>query len=165
MNIEEMPLFDNHTHPMDADKVNLTPDAFALIWLHGFRDLPNGQVSPAFQHHVRNQGCVFSMVNQLSMLFGCPPTLEAVTAERNRRTAQGVKPYIDELYCDGKVNASLLDSDLPYGDKKVELFPGIVLRHIQMDPLFFKYLKECTSYVALLDEYKQCIRTMVKEQG
>ena len=165
MKIASMPFFDNHTHPLDADKVDLTPDALALIWLHGFRDLPGGKVSEKFNHHVHNQGCVYTMVYQLSKLFGCENTLEAVTAERNRRTAQGAAPYAQLLYKDGGIACSLLDSDYPYGDERLSLFPGILLRHIQMDPLFFDLLKDAADYASMLEQYKLRIRMMVADQG
>ena len=166
MNFESIPLFDNHTHPLDPDKTCFTPDDFAAVWLHGFRDLPGGNLSQELVHHVRSQGCVLSAVNQLALKFGCEPTLEAVTRERNKKIeAGGLSAYIEELYRDSKINASLLDSDLPYGDQQLNLFPGLLLRHIQMDPIFFDLIKSKDSYGDMLEAYRGVITKMVKEQG
>lgn len=160
-----IPFFDNHTHPLDADKIHFTPDQFALTWLHGFTDLPNRQMSEDFAYQVRNQGCVHTMVLQLSKLFGCDCTLEAVTAERNRRTANGMQAYAQMLYQDAGTFASLVDCGLPVGDPQLDLFPGKIIRHIQMDPIFFEEVSRNSDYGAMLSAYKTRITKAIKEDG
>lgn len=165
MDYSTIPFFDNHTHPLDEDKTVFTPDTLALSWLHGFRDLPNGKVSNNLAYHVRNQGVVFTMVKQLSDFFGCACTLEAVTEVRNKRLQNGVKAYATQLYADAGIFASLVDCGLPYNDPQLDLFPGKLLRHIQLDPVFWEALTGLDSYVNFLAYVRRKVTEAIREHG
>lgn len=160
-----IPFFDNHSHPLDAHLTHFTPDQLAKVWLHGFTDLPNREMSEDFALHVRNQGCVHTMVFQLSKLLGCEATLEDVVRARNARTANGIDPYASLLYRDAGIFATLVDSELPMGDPQIDLFPGKVIRHIQMDPIFWEVLRADSCYEDMLASYKARITKAIKEDG
>lgn len=162
MDYLKIPFFDNHSHPIDEQHVNLTPGQFAMVWLHGFRDLPDGSASEELVSNVKNLGAVYAMVHQLAGFYGCEETLEAVTAERNRRTEKlGLAGYAEQLYTDGGVFCTLIDSDLAWGDPKLNLFPGKIIRHIQMDPIFFSLLKEKNCFADLKAAFIQEIKDRV----
>lgn len=161
MDYQKIPLFDNHSHPLDPTRLNMTPDQMALEWLHGFRDDPGGKVSPWLNEHVHNQGSVLVLTHMLAELFGCEENLEAIAAERARRLQGGVKPYAEELYKDGGIFCTLIDSDLPWGDPLLDLFPGKVIRHIQMDPIFYELLKTRNTYAQLRDAFVARIKELV----
>lgn len=164
MRYDHMPFFDNHSHPLDPNRLVMTPDEFAREWLHGFRDLPNGQVSDELCYHVHHLGCVQTMVHLLSQHFGCEETIEAVTEARNQRVAKlGVKGWAAELGKDAGIFCTLIDSDLPWQDPTLDLFYGSVLRHIQMDGIFFELLEAKSSFAevrqAFIDKITEMART------
>ena len=164
--MQRYPFFDDHTHPLDPQKTVLTPEGLAMEFLHGYHDLPGGGVSDDLMHHVRHQGVVYTLVRQLSEFLGCEATLEAVTQARNARVGRdGVAVYARDLYADAGIFASLLDSDLPVGDSRIDLLPGKVLRHVQMDPIFFEVLKTATSYETMKETYLTQIRKAILEHG
>ena len=131
----------------------MTPDELAQQWLHGFRDLPGDQFSPWLNSHVHNQGVVHALIHQLSKLLGCEESMDAIAKCRAEKLKEGVSSYADFLYQDGNIQWTLIDSDLPWNDPVLNLFPGKVLRHIQMDPIFFDLLSQCDHFADMKQKF------------
>ena len=157
------PVVDNHAHTLDPKTQTLEPIWLAREFFHGMADTPAAGVAQAklwgaseeLQLHFRHMGVVLTAVCQLATLFKCEPTLEAVTAERNRRTATlGLGGYAKQLFEDAGIVASVMDSGLPLNDPIFDLTPGRKLRLFQMDPLVQKLLKSCDSYTELLRSFQ-----------
>lgn len=161
MDYQKIPFFDDHSHPLQPHLLNMTADELALQWLHGFRDLPDGKVSDWLNVHVHNQGVVTVMTHLLSKLLGCEENLQAIAAERAKRLKNGVGPYAEMLYADAGIFCTLIDSDLPWNDPQLDLFPGRVIRHIQMDPIFYELLRESDTFATLKERFVKQITEMV----
>ena len=141
------------------------------IWLareffHGIADTPIPGVAKSklwgatdeLLCHFPHMGVVLTAVCQLAKLFGCEATLEAVTAERNRRTAAvGLAGYAKMLYEDAGIVCSVMDSNLPIDDPILDLTPGPKLRLLQMDPLLQKLLESSGSYAELLRSFQAAV--------
>ena len=92
---KECPVVDNHAHTLVPKTQTLEPIWLAREFFHGMADTSAPGVaatklwgaSEDLQLHLRHMGVVLTAVCQMASLFKCEPTLEAVTAERNRRTA------------------------------------------------------------------------------
>jgi predicted TIM-barrel fold metal-dependent hydrolase len=111
-------------------------------------------------------GAVLAAVCRLAALFGCEPTLEAVTAERNRRTAAvGLAGYAAELYRDAGIVCSVMDSNLPVNDPILDLTPGPKLRLLQMDPLLKGLIPACGSYAELLKTFQEAVEKSIRGDG
>src|SRR5512139_872909 len=106
LEFSKVPVFDNHSHPFDLEKVILDAHSLAKVFFHGIGDIPKEGVKKAklwgttdeLRHHLRHMGVVQTMVCLLSKLFGCPAELEVVAAERNRRTSENFAAYARLLY-------------------------------------------------------------------
>jgi len=170
MNYKEIPMFDNHTHTLDPNASNLDPIDLALNFLHGYKDIlpqkagePFG-MSSEFKLHLSRMGAVLSMVNRMAGLFGCESDLDKVTAERNKRTADGISPYIKMLYKESNIIGTVLDSDLPMNHSTVDLFPCRVFRLYKFDAAFYKTLNQTDSYQNLKLEVLRKIHDAVKNE-
>src|SRR5512139_1056178 len=101
LDFSKVPVIDNHTHPFDLGKVTLDADSLAKVFFHGMGDIPKEAVKKAklwgttdeLQYHLRHMGVIQTMVCLLSKLLVCPAELEAVAAERNRRTSENFAAY------------------------------------------------------------------------
>lgn len=162
MDYQKIPFFDDHSHPLRPELTHMTGDELALQFLHGFRDLPDGRVSDWLNFHVHNQGSVLVLTHLLAKLLGCEENLEAIAQERERRMQDGVRPYAEMLYQDAGIFCTLIDSELPWNDPLLDLFPGRVIRHIQMDPLFYDLLKTCNTFEELKTEFVREITERVR---
>jgi predicted TIM-barrel fold metal-dependent hydrolase len=168
------PVVDNHAHTLDPKTRTIEPIWLAREFFHGMADTPAAGVAQAklwgaseeLQLHFRHMGVVLTAICQLARLFKCEPTLEAVTAERNRRTATlGLGGYAKQLYDDAGIVASVMDSGLPLNDPIFDLTPGRKLRLFQMDPLVQKLLKTCGSYVELLKSFQDSVERAIRQDG
>jgi uncharacterized protein len=167
------PVIDNHSHPFEIGKEILDPESLAKVFFHGMGDLPKEGVKKArlwgvtdeLRHHLFHMGVVQTMVCQLSKVLGCPAELEAVAAERNRRTSRGFSAYAKFLYEDAEIVGSVLDTGLPKNDPLLNLTPGKVMRLFQMDPLIDKLLEQSESYQQLLRDYQASLDGAVKKDG
>jgi predicted TIM-barrel fold metal-dependent hydrolase len=168
------PVVDNHAHTLAPKKQTLEPIWLAREFFHGMADTPTAGMAEAklwgaseeLQLHFRHMGVVLTAVCQLAKLFKCEPTLEAVTAERNRRTAAlGLAGYAKMLYEDAGIVASVMDSGLPLNDPIFDLTPGRKLRLFQMDPLAQKLLKSCDSYAELLKGFQDGVDHAIRQDG
>jgi predicted TIM-barrel fold metal-dependent hydrolase len=111
-------------------------------------------------------GVVLTVVCQLAQVFGCEPTLEAVTAERNRRTAEvGLAGYAKMLYEDAGIVCSVMDSNLPINDPILDLTPGPRIRLLQMDPLLKTLLTSSGSYAELLRTFQASVEKTMRQDG
>lgn len=168
------PVLDNHCHVLEPEKETIEPIWLAREFFHGIADIPTPGVTKAklwgaseeLTFHFPHMGVVLTAVCQLSKFFGCPPTLEAVTAERNRRTAElGLGGYARLLYEDARIVASVMDSGLPVNDPILDLTPGRKLRLLQMDPMVKKFLATCDSYGELLKSFQDVVERAIRQDG
>jgi predicted TIM-barrel fold metal-dependent hydrolase len=172
LDFTDVPVIDNHCHPMDPKKTILDPGSLAREFHHGFGDIPKDGVrgrswgaTDELSHHFPYMGVVNTMVRQLSMLLGCAPTLEAVAAERNRQTSKGFAAYARLLYQDAGIVGTLVDSPLPLDDPVLDLFPGKVLRLFHMNTALKTSLEKSESYPELLDDFRGALTRAVREDG
>jgi len=173
LDFSKVPVIDNHSHPFDLEKKTLHADSLAKVFFHGMGDIPKEGIKRArlwgitdeLQHHLGYMGVVQTMVCLLSKLFGCPAELEAVAAERNRRTSENFPAYARFLYEDAGIVGSVLDTGLPGNDPLIGLIPGKVMRLFQMDPLIDKLLEKTDSYKELLRAYQAKLDSAVKKEG
>lgn len=174
LDFTECPVVDNHCHPLEPEKQTIEPIWLAREFFHGMADIPTPGVvktklwdaTEDLRFHFPYMGVVLTAVCQLGKLFGCEPELEAVTAERNRRTAtMGLGGYAEMLYEDARIAASVMDSGLPVNDPVLDLTPGRKLRLLQMDPLVQKLLKSCGSYPELLRHFQERVERAIRQDG
>ena len=173
LEFSNVPVIDNHSHPFDLEQGTLDADSLAKVFFHGMGDIPREGVNKArlwgtteeVGYHLRHMGVVQTMVCQLSKLLGCPAELDAVAAERNRRTLQNFPAYIKLLYEDAGIVGSVLDTGLPRNDPLLDLIPGKVMRLFQMDPLIGRLLEISESYKEMLGEFQDALARAVKQDG
>jgi len=155
MDFNDLPFFDNHTHSLDSREGDITATWFLSHYYHGCNDLfdPGGAeasgMSDTLQSHLKDMGVVHTLVANLADLYGCPPSIGDIVAERNRRTRGGVLPYAKFLYKDANIVGTVLDSDRPVGQEVVDSIPCKVHRLYQMDKRLFALMKTRGSYGAL----------------
>ena len=170
----QCPVIDNHAHVLEPEKATIEPIWLAREFFHGIADTPIPGVAKSklwgatdeLLRHFPQMGVVMTAVCQLSRLFCCEATLEAVTAERNRRTAAaGLAGYAKMLYEDAGIVCSVMDSNLPIGDPILEMTPGPKLRLLQMDPLLQKLLQSSGSYAELLRRFQEAVESAIRTDG
>ena len=172
MDLARVPVIDNHCHPLTESKTTLEPLALAQEFYHGLGDSVDpesrsakGLVSAARQADIAQLGVVHSLVAQLAALFACEATLDAVAAERNRRTESGLGEYARTLYADAGIVGTVVDSDLPPGAPELALIPGRILRLFQMGPAIDRLLVESESFEALRQAYLDALAHAVRDDG
>ena len=173
LDFSEVPIIDNHSHPFDLEKVTLDADSLAKVFFHGMGDIPKEGVKKAklwgttdeLRYHLRHMGVIQTMVCQLSKLLGCPDELEAVAAERSRRTSKNFPAYVRLLYEDAGIVGSVVDAGLSMKDPLLDLIPGKVMRLFQMDPLIDNLLERTDSYKEFLREYQEGLSGAAKQEG
>jgi uncharacterized protein len=171
---KDCPVIDDHAHVLKPKLRTLEPIGLAREFHHGMNDIQTADgtetkawsASEELQLHLQYLGVVRTAVCQLAKLFGCEPTLEGVTAERNRRTAAaGLGGYAKQLYEDAGIVATVMDSELPINDPIFDLTPGRKLRLFQMDPLVEKLLQACGSYPELLKSFQDGVERAIRQDG
>ncbi len=172
LDFSQAPVIDNHCHPLDTAKSAMTPELLAREFFHGMGDLPKAGVkgrhwgaTDELRYHFPFMGVVQTMVCQLARVLECPPELEAVAAERNRRTSESFTDYVRLLYQDGRISATVLDTGVPVNDPILSLMPGRVMRLFQMSPAVKRLLDEAESYTELLRSYQEAVETAVRRDG
>jgi uncharacterized protein len=172
LDFSRLPVIDNHCHPVELGKANLEPEALAREFFHGMGDVPKPGVraklwgaTDELRHHFPYMGVVQTMVSMLSRLLDCAPELEAVAAERNRRTAQGFAPYIRMLYEDAGIVGTVMDTGLAANDPALALMPGRVMRLFQLEPAIERALGAAGSYREMLRIYQESLDRGVREGG
>lgn len=166
-------VIDHHSHPFEAEMATLDPESLARVFFHGMGDIPKPGVKKSRQwgatddlrYHFFHMGVVYTMVCQLSKVFGCPAELEAVASERNRRTSESFAAYAKLLYEDVGIVGSVLDTGLPKDDPLLDLIPGKLMRLVQMDPLLDKLLEQSESYRELLRDHQETLDRTVRQDG
>jgi predicted TIM-barrel fold metal-dependent hydrolase len=168
------PVVDNHSHVLEPEKKTMEPIWLAREFFHGMADTPIPGVVKSklwgatddLLFHFPHMGVVLTAVCQHAKLFGCAPTLEAVTAERNRRTAEiGLAGYARMLYEDAGIVCSVVDSNLPINDPILDLTPGRKIRLLQMDPLLRTLLESSGSYAELLRAFQAGVEKATRQDG
>ena len=170
----QCPVVDDHCHVLEPEKKTIEPIWLAREFFHGIADTPIEGVAKAklwgatdeLLFHFPHMGVVLTAICQLSRLFGCEPELAAVTAERNRRTAEkGLAGYAAMLYHDAGIVCSVMDSNLPINDPILDLTPGRKLRLLQMDPLLKSLMPSCASYPELLRGFQDAVEKSIRGEG
>lgn len=168
------PIVDNHCHVLEPEKKTIEPIWLAREFFHGIADTPIAGEAKAklwgatddLLFHFPHMGVVLTAVCQLARLLGCEPTLEAVAAERNRRTAEaGLAGYAKMLYTDANIVCSVMDSNLPIDDPILDLTPGAKIRLLQMDPLLRSLLTSSGSYAELLRSFQEAVEKSIRTDG
>ncbi len=171
IDFSEVSFIDHHCHPYQIEKATMDPMSLAREFFHGMGDLPDPAVSKprhwpatdALAFHLRETGVVHTLVCQLSKLFDCPAEIDAVAQERNRRTGDSFADYVGFLYKDAGIVATVLDTDLPENDPRLDLIPERKLRLFKLEPLFKEVLHTSDSYRQMqrvyLDGLERSIRT------
>ena len=170
LDFSHSPLFDNHCHPIDPRKATLTPERLAREFYHGLSDEPAAPGQPwdasaEVWSNITNLGVVQTMVCQLASVLGCEPELEAVAAARNQLTAQSYQAYINRLYRDARIIATVVDSDLPQDSPVLNMIPGRIMRLFQMGPVLQQELKAADSYPALARAYQDRLERAIRHDG
>ncbi len=173
MDFTDFPVIDHHCHVYEPEKAKLDSESLAREFHHGMADIPKPGVKKAklwgasdeLRQHFPNMGVVQTMICQLSKVLGCPPELEAVASERNRRTSESFAAYARLLYQDAGIAATVIDSELPINDPLFSLTPGKVLRLFQMEPPITKLLDQSGSYQEMLRDYQKSLDRSVRENG
>jgi predicted TIM-barrel fold metal-dependent hydrolase len=174
LDLNQCPVVDNHCHVLDPLKKTMEPIWLAREFFHGIADIPIADVAKPklwdatndLNFHFPHMGVVLTAVSQLATLFHCEATLEAITAERNRRTAKlGLAGYAQLLYKDAGIVCSVMDSNHPINDPLFDLTPGRKLRLLQMDPLLQKLLKTSGSYADLLRGFQGAVEKSIRQDG
>jgi len=172
MDLACVPVIDNHCHPLEPGKAMLEPLALAQEFYHGLGDraeasapAARGTLSAARRGDIAQLGVVHTLVAQLAALFDCEPTLAAVAAERNRRTAEGFGAYARLLYQDAGIVATVVDSALPASDPSLALIPGRILRLFQMGPAIDRCLATGEAWPALRERYLAELEHAVRAEG
>lgn len=169
----DVSFIDHHCHPYEPGKAVLDAGSLAKEFFHGMGDLPDPAIPKArhwpttdgLAYHLQQTGVVHTLVCQLSKLFDCPPDLEAVADERNRRTRPGFADYVKYLYEDAKIEATVLDTGLADNDPLLDLIPGRKLRLFKLEPVFEKLLGTSDSYRRLQQDYLDDLERGVREAG
>jgi len=167
------PVIDNHCHPLDPAKAIMEPEMLAREFFHGMGDIPKPDVAKPrnwgatdeLRHHFPYMGVVQTMVCQLARVLECPAELEAVAAERNRRTVEDFGAYAKLLYADAGIVGTVLDSDLPADAPVLKLMPGRLVRLFQMGPTIKSLIKTSGSYTQLRRAYQASLDRAVRQEG
>ena len=173
LDFTSVPVIDNHCHPLSSAKAILDSEHLAREFFHGMGDIPEPGVkkprlwgaTDGLSYHFPNMGVVQTMVCQLARVLDCPPELEAVTAARNRCTAEDFGGYARMLYEDAGIVGTVVDSDLPADDPGLRLIPGRVLRLFQMSPAIKKLLPAAGSFGELRNAYQESLDRAVRQDG
>ena len=172
LDFSDVPVIDNHCHPLDPAKSSLTPELLAREFFHGMGDIPKPGVkgrhwgaTEELRYHFPYMGVVQTMVCQLARVLGCQPELEAVAAERNRRTSESFSDYIQLLYGDARIVGTVLDTGVPQNDPVLALTPGRLLRLFQLGPNLKRLLEDACSYKELQRKYQDALEKAVREDG
>lgn len=156
------------------ENVELTPDRFSLMFLHGERDIPpiggsgTWNVSPELYASARTLGVTQVLVHHLARFLGCECEIEAVVCARNAQIrSAGFADYVKALYEDAGIFASVVDASpsIEDDDARLTVLPAKVLRLYQMDPEFERLLGECVTYTELKDAMLHSISKAVKRRG
>ena len=172
LDFTDVPVVDNHCHPLDPKKAFLDTGLLAHEFYHGFGDIPEAGVggrkwgaTDELRRHLPYMGVVNTMVRQLSKVLGCAPTLEEVAAERNRQTSKSFAAYASMLYQDAGIVGTVLDIPMPLDDSVLDLIPGKVMRLFHMDTAIKTSLGQSESYREFLDGFQGALAHAVREDG
>jgi hypothetical protein len=95
LDFTDSPVIDNHCHLLDPKKAVLDQEWLTRELYHGMNDLPKADVkpklwgaSPELCYHLQCTGIFQTMLCRLSKVLRCDTKIDAVVAERNRRTSK-----------------------------------------------------------------------------
>ena len=173
MNFNDLPVIDHHCHNYDPIKTTMAPGFLAREFNHGMCDIPDPSVpkpkmwgaTDALRYHFPFMGVAKTMVCQLAKVLDCPPELDAVERERNRLTSESFAAYIEFLYKDAGIVATVLDTGLPINDPLLDLHPGKKLRLFQFEPPLNRLLEKSESYQELIKNFQATLALSIKQDG
>ena len=161
--------FDNHTHLLFQDKLEVSEEEFTLNYYHGVRDeaAPDGKTRPSQVaiDHMSYLSVVMTLVHMMSQRFDIEPTLKSIVAFRNQstKTPQALRDYTKMLFDDQRVAGCVLDSGHPMGDPKTDCFPCKVYRLFQYETPYFELLKTEDKFDVILEKLFAQIRKAAAE--
>lgn len=168
-NFSQVDFFDNHTHVLDMDKFHVTEEEFLRYYCHGPKYIysENGMMIPSSKAIgcLREQGVIHMLVHYLSRRFNCEETLEAVIACRNKaiKDKEHLEAYIQSLYEEEHIVASVLESELPMNDPLSGCIPGQVFRLFRYEDAYFRLLQTESTYYSLITKLKDRIQEAFRE--
>lgn len=172
LDFTDVPVIDNHCHPIDPNKAILDPQSLAREFYHGIGDIQEEGVrgrqwgvTNELGNHILHMGVVNTLVHLLSKMLGCAPTLEEVAAERILHTSQSFAAYAKWLYKDASIVGTVIDSPLPRDDPVLNLVPGKVMRLFQMSPAIKRMLAHSDTFQEMLDEFQEALTRAVTDDG
>lgn len=172
LTFEGVPVVDHHCHPYDPQKASLEPVELARVFFHGMGDIPTEApkprhwgASPELEDHFLHMGVVGTLLCQMAALLKCPADLKAVTEARNRISSKDFGSYIEMLYGDASITATVLDTGLAADDPLLAMIPGTKLRLFQFEPALHKHLEKSGSYQELLQAFQDDLGAAVSRHG
>jgi predicted TIM-barrel fold metal-dependent hydrolase len=168
VDLSEYPVIDHHSHGHGSSMKDPETWAFTSMYYHGVRDdgtMPVGsnQMSDTLKYHISQSGIVLASVAQLSLLYGCPDTLEAVVAERHKRIIADSDSYIKFLYNKAKIKAIVFDGQ---SMKAVDppSIPAKTWYLVPNDEILKDSLKKSDSLQAFRKSYLEGISEALKDK-
>jgi predicted TIM-barrel fold metal-dependent hydrolase len=169
LDLSEIPVIDHHSHGHDPVAMQ-KPESwnFTSMFYHGIRDdgsMPEGsnQMSDALKYHISQTGVVLAAVAQLSQLYGCPDTLEAVVAARHKRIMEDSDGYIKFLYNKAKISAIVYDGQ-QLGVANPTSIPSKVWHLVPNDAIFKESLKKSDSLASFRKTFLEGISATLKDK-
>jgi predicted TIM-barrel fold metal-dependent hydrolase len=173
LSLEKVPVIDHHCHPYQPEKAVLDTEQLSRVFFHGIGDVPDPAALKArhwgateeLRYHFSHMGVVGTMVCQLAKLFNCPANLKEVAEKRNRIASKDFNSYIEMLYQDARIAATVLDTPLSADDPLLQLIPGIKWRLFQFEPVLNELLSRTSSYRELLREFQENLEWSIQSEG
>lgn len=168
LDLSEYPVIDHHSHGHGSGMKDPETWNFTSMYYHGLRDdgtMPKGsnQMSDELKYHISQAGIILTSVAQLSELYGCADTLEAVVAARHKRIMEDSDGYIKLLYNKAKIKAIVFDG----GSMKAVDPPSIPAKTwylVPNDEILKDSLKKSDSLAALRKLYIEGISNALKDK-
>lgn len=164
LDLAEVPVIDHHSHAHDTGMKNRETWDFSGMFYHGSRSDGTKGTSDNLKQHMAQAPVVVSAVAQLSRLFGCADTLEAVVEARNKRIAEDINGYIGLLYEKAKISAIVFDGQelnktIPF------TMPAKVWRLVPDDAIISAELKKSDRLSDFRKSYLEAISTTLQDKS
>lgn len=169
LDLTEYQVIDHHSHGHNpVEMLKPEPWNFTSMFYHGLRDdgsMPEGskEMSDRLKFHISQTGVVLASVAQLSQLYGCPDTLEAVVIARHKRIIEDSDGYIKSLYNKAKIKAIVFDGQ-SLGVADPPSLPAKVWHLVPNDAIFKDCLKKSDSLEDFRKSYLEGISTTLKNK-
>jgi len=170
LDLTDVPVIDNHHHDISYKPMqDPDPSNFTSMFYHGSRDdgaphQGSSNMSAKLNYHISQTGVVLATVAELSKLYGCNDTLEAVVAERCRRATTDAAAYTKMLYDRAKIKAVVLDSRGNETKGEPSLIPAKIYRLVSNDYIFEQSLKSSDSLATFRNTFMDGITSKLADK-